>query len=128
MEPPPPARAHATDSMDVAANKRNTLVKIMTRCIGDRFFMAHSSPVETIYFKVKGSLPFVCRARDAETLVEIRQWIGFCLTIQESFPPATDRVGSGMTHGHACRMIHHALCYTLTNLAPDDNIRLLLLS
>ncbi len=41
---------------------------------------------------------------------------------------AGDRVGSGMTHGHACRMIHHALCYTLTNLAPDDNIRLLLLS
>ena len=89
MEPPPPARAHATDSMDVAANKRNTHVKIMTRCIGDRSLMAHSSPVETIHFKVKGSLPFVSCARDTETLVEVRQWIGFCLTIHASFPPAT---------------------------------------
>ena len=57
MEPPPPARAHALDSIDVAANKRNMLVKIMTRCIGDLIFMAHFSPVETIHFTDKGSLP-----------------------------------------------------------------------
>jgi hypothetical protein len=48
------------DSMDVAANKRNMLVKIMTRWIGDRFFMAHSSPVETITFRATGLLPAAC--------------------------------------------------------------------